>query len=155
MQFWLNFVNIHAGHIFLLGSETQQIALNDVEKKQRPDMVVCYVELGKRFKMRLLSRTSVWTEPNAGLGKDPLKRRRFQASTLVTQVKVQGVMDFPMSPQMYWTTRILVDDQVARKRLILKFSFNNCVFFFQNLAEFQFRFFTPDSQVDFERVWSE
>jgi acyl-CoA thioesterase FadM len=32
--------------------------------------------------------------------------------TVLTQVKVQGVMDFPMSPQMYWTTRILVGDEV-------------------------------------------
>jgi acyl-CoA thioesterase FadM len=29
-----------------------------------------------------------------------------------TQVRVQGYMDFPMAPQMYWTTRILVGDEV-------------------------------------------
>jgi hypothetical protein len=31
---------------------------------------------------------------------------------VMKQVRVQGIMDFPMAPQMYWTTRILVGDEV-------------------------------------------
>jgi acyl-CoA thioesterase FadM len=30
----------------------------------------------------------------------------------LTQVRVQGMMEFPMAPQMYWTTRIIAGDQV-------------------------------------------